>query len=736
MLKANINRVLAALLAATCGLLLQAPPIDYEVDLFGSHALGSLAHLHVGLLLALALLFADRIYLRTTFAGLLLGWIVRAWGQHYDPAVMIVSVPLYALMYAWTVECARYMGRPRAAAERRIERDDIARFALIGLLLYPLGWALPDYFLNLLLHAGNPADALNDAVQTFFAKHFGVSIMTLPLLLLLGEPPRRRARFGAGDLAVWLMLVIGLGVNLLVAAALHPAGAGAFDWIAAVLDYRFALVAILTWCALRLSPRAVAPILISVQLLLVLALARATPRVEDASGILGVLKVAFELAVLQLLVVLLLIINRDREDLLAHLREESRLEPITGLRNLNGLRVDLARLTPAPQEIGYLTLANLDRLVGGFGLRAQEALMHGVAEYLSELVDSYHMGTGQFALLPTAASIDWEALLRRLEQYDFRYAGESLRLTAYLGVAALQGSTHERIDAALDIASTAAQDAALHGETQPVRAHAALLRNTTASRDALALGSLALARVRARELELFFQPIKRLDAPLDQPLQCGEVLCRLRGADGALLLPHVFLREIEARGRSIELDLAVIDCLFRWVRQHSRHAALPRLGINLTGRSVTSDSFRSTLLNLLDTAPLPPGSLCFEITETEAIARFDAARRLLEDLRVRGCSIALDDFGVGMQSLERLRELQFDIVKIDGSFVRGIAARGRDYELVHAAASLARACGAEIVAEYVENAAIADCLRELGVRWGQGDYFGRAAPIELILQRA
>jgi EAL domain-containing protein (putative c-di-GMP-specific phosphodiesterase class I) len=161
---------------------------------------------------------------------------------------------------------------------------------------------------------------------------------------------------------------------------------------------------------------------------------------------------------------------------------------------------------------------------------------------------------------------------------------------------------------------------------------------------------------------------------------------------------------------------------------------LPRLGVNLTGRSVTSDSFRATLLELLDNAPLAPGALCFEITETEAIARFDAARRLLEDLRARGCLIALDDFGVGMQSLERLRELQFDIVKIDGSFVRGIAARGRDYELVHASATIARACGAEIVAEYVENAEIADCLRELGIRWGQGDYFGSAAPLDLILR--
>ena len=93
-----------------------------------------------------------------------------------------------------------------------------------------------------------------------------------------------------------------------------------------------------------------------------------------------------------------------------------------------------------------------------------------------------------------------------------------------------------------------------------------------------------------------------------------------------------------------------------------------------------------------------------------------------------------DDFGIGMQNFERLRELPFDIVKIDGSFVRGVAARTRDYELVRASVAVARACGADTVAEYVESAEIARCLRELGVSWGQGDYFGAAAPIDSMLK--
>ena len=735
MQQAKNNRIGKATLAAGCAVALQLWPIAYQADLFGTHALGSLAHLHVGLLLALAMLFTDRIYLRAAFAAVLLTWVVRAYQDEYSFGVILLTIPNYVLLYAWTVWCARHMGWPRDAAQRQVGREDVARFALVGLLLYPSGWALMNFLVALTEPTWNLSGAINDTVQVFFAKHFGVSIVTLPLLLWCGERPRARDRFGKGDRMVWALLVLGLGVNLCASFVLHRDGV---TLLATILDYRFALVAILTWCALRVSPRVVMPILIWTQLLLVFALAQATPRLEDVAGIFGLLKVAFELSVLQLLIVLLLIINRDHENLLEHLRDESQHEAITGLRNLNGLRAEVACMQPPPHEIAYLTLANLDRLAGGFGLRAQEALMQGTAAQLADCVESYHMGTGQFALLAknAAVPIDWNGVLQRLERYDFPYAGESLRLTPYLGIAVLEGTAPEQIDAGLDAASTAAQDAALHGETAPVHARAALLQNTSsASRDALAVGSLALARVRAREIELYFQPIMRLDAPPDQPLQYAEILCRLRGADGALMLPNMFLRELEARARSSELDVAVIECLFRWLREHPR-ANLPRLGVNLTGRSVASESFRDILLGMLDNAPVAPSSLCFEITETEAIARFSNARRLLEQLRERGCHIALDDFGVGMQSFERLRELPFDIVKIDGSFVRGVVARARDYELVHASVAVAHACGADIVAEYVENAEIAACLRELGVPWGQGDYFGAAAPLAGMLRNS
>lgn len=726
------GRAFRILLAGLAALILQQWSVGYQINLFGVHAQASLAHLHAGLLLALAMMYPERAYVRTAFVFTLAGWLWHAWGENYASAVLAVTPLLYLVMYAWTVWCARQMGWPRHPQEQRVAQGDVARFAAFGLILYPLGWGVGDYLISGV--ALDPNAALNDAIQTLFAKHFGVSVVTLPLLVLFTERVRENRRFGRAFWIVWLLLCLGLTLNLLATGILDRTGLGK-NVLAAILDYRFALVAVLTACVLRLRPRTVMPILMSVQLVLLFSLAQSTPDI-GAVGAIHLVKIAFELCVLQLLMVTLVLIRRDRDELFDKLRDESRHEAITGLPNLNGLHALLEGGTRAPCEIAYLSLANLDRLAGGFGLRAQEALMQGVAHDLSDQVDSFHMGTGQFALVARdqTAAPAWDRVLQRLEKYDFQYDGESLRLTPYLGVAVLEGSSTRQIDDALDAASTAAQDAALHGETHPVRAQPELLMgHSSAHRDAMAVASLALARVRAREIQLFFQPIKRISEPVDQSIRYGEILCRLGGPDGKLLMPAAFVHELESRGRSVELDLAVVDCLFHWLRAHAHDVTLPRLGINLAGRSVTSDSFRETLLGLVDAAPVPPSSLSFEITETAAIERFSDARRLIGALRDRGCHIALDDFGIGMQSFERLRELPFDVVKIDGSFIRGLSSHSRDFELIRASVAVARAYGAETVAEYVETHEIAECLDEIGVNWGQGDYFGSPFPIGVML---
>lgn len=245
-----------------------------------------------------------------------------------------------------------------------------------------------------------------------------------------------------------------------------------------------------------------------------------------------------------------------------------------------------------------------------------------------------------------------------------------------------------------------------------------------------------LARLRGGHLELYFHSIHSLRlTPQDKPGFCGEILCRLRTADGRVLMPATFTPLLEKAGRGAELDLAVVNAVVQMLQQYKvAPTHFRRLSLNLSGQGLASRSFHTQLWRTLAQSPIPLSCFCFEITETAAIHNADAARDLLQRLRAEGCLVAIDDFGTGLQTFERLKEFPVDVIKIDGSFVRSVAERGNDYVLVHACVSIAKAFGAQTVAEYVDSPSTLEVLRELGVDWGQGYLFSEPQPFADVLR--
>lgn len=308
--------------------------------------------------------------------------------------------------------------------------------------------------------------------------------------------------------------------------------------------------------------------------------------------------------------------------------------------------------------------------------------------------------------------------------------GRRIRALPYLGLADFDGY-REDLDERIQRAADAATEAKLRGELTPLRAgnreddHARSRQRLT-----LQLSTTILSRIRAGEVELYFQPIVPLRAAIVDGSVSGEVLCRVRNEAGQLLLPAQFLPELQANRRVAELDLAVLRRLSEWTGEHLHELPLIRyISVNIGSQSLASREFARELLRLVENFPLPPQRLCFEVTETAAITHTDESTALLTALRELGCQIAIDDFGVGFQSFERLKQIPVDVIKIDGSFVSGMTHSARDYELVRAAVMVARAFNAETVAEYVEDEATAEALRELQVDWGQGHYFAEPLPI-------
>jgi len=174
----------------------------------------------------------------------------------------------------------------------------------------------------------------------------------------------------------------------------------------------------------------------------------------------------------------------------------------------------------------------------------------------------------------------------------------------------------------------------------------------------------------------------------------------------------------------------------RWVISHALAyiAARPvgRSGlfsINLSGALINDEDALSFIAGELDASGVAPESICFEITETSAIANLINANAFISALRLKGCKFALDDFGSGMSSFAYLKHLPVDFLKIDGAFVKDMASDSIDAALVSAINDIGHVMGIETIAEFAEDDEIIARLRQMGVNYAQGYGVGRPEPL-------
>jgi diguanylate cyclase (GGDEF)-like protein/PAS domain S-box-containing protein len=220
--------------------------------------------------------------------------------------------------------------------------------------------------------------------------------------------------------------------------------------------------------------------------------------------------------------------------------------------------------------------------------------------------------------------------------------------------------------------------------------------------------------------ELYFQPILPIGEHCDRRPHY-ELLLRLRGESGNLVEPSAFIPAAERYNLMPSID--------RWVLSHALETLIYRgdpaaepytLALNLSGTTLNDARFLDFALDEIVAAAVPPGALCFEITETAAIASLDRVVSFMRALKAHGCRFSLDDFGTGLSSLTYLKNLPVDYVKIDGQFVRNVARDRADEAVVEAIARMARAFGIQAIAERVESREVMQRLAELGVAFAQG----------------
>jgi diguanylate cyclase (GGDEF)-like protein/PAS domain S-box-containing protein len=210
-----------------------------------------------------------------------------------------------------------------------------------------------------------------------------------------------------------------------------------------------------------------------------------------------------------------------------------------------------------------------------------------------------------------------------------------------------------------------------------------------------------------------------------------ELLLRMEDDKGRIVSPSAFLAAAERYDLSTKLDRLVTVTIFAWLNSHPEHLdRLALISINLSGHSLGDKEFLEFVTRQLDVTGIPPEKVCFEITETTAIANLARATHFMNVLKQRGCRFALDDFGSGLSSFAYLKNLPVDFLKIDGVFVKHIVDNSIDFAMVKSINEISHVMGKQTIAEFVESEAILEKLQEIGVDYAQGYHIGRPRPLE------
>jgi EAL domain-containing protein (putative c-di-GMP-specific phosphodiesterase class I) len=214
-----------------------------------------------------------------------------------------------------------------------------------------------------------------------------------------------------------------------------------------------------------------------------------------------------------------------------------------------------------------------------------------------------------------------------------------------------------------------------------------------------------------------------------------ELLLRMGGNDGELVPAAAFISIAEKAGMIQELDRWVVARALE-LAADPRHSGLGSvLHVNLSGASITDLSVLEFIERHLDEADADPACLTFEITETAAIHNFEVAAAFADRLTEFGCQVAIDDYGAGFGPFYYLKHLPFDLIKIDGDFVRNLPRNDVDQLTVQAIVGIARGLGKQTIAEFVQDDRTARMLRDYGVDMAQGFHLGAPRAIEAEARR-
>ncbi len=409
-------------------------------------------------------------------------------------------------------------------------------------------------------------------------------------------------------------------------------------------------------------------------------------------------------------------------------------DPLTSLYNRRRFEDELARFFHAAERIpsqAALLFFDLDEfkyINDTFGHRAGDSVLNRMAVEIRTLVRSgetlFRLGGDEFAVLMPHASLDdaqhlAERIVARISQTPLRLHEHTVRLTTSLGIAHFP--THA--DNAEDLVAHA--DAAMYQAKHTGKNRWNVYRPDRDSSREMATRLAWNDRIaRALEHDLLRLHFQGVYHAADGRLAHLEALIRMEDEanPGQLIMPAQFIEPAEKSGKILQIDRWVIG---RSIELLAGHPNLPAIAVNISGRSFDDPELPAWIGGQLRQRQVAPRRLLVELTETSAVSDMGDAARFIAALRDTGCPICLDDFGTGFSSFAYLKNLQADVLKIDGMFIRDLPSERDNQVFVRAIIEVAHGMGKLTVAEFVEDEATLQILRALGVDMVQGYHLDR-----------
>ncbi len=433
----------------------------------------------------------------------------------------------------------------------------------------------------------------------------------------------------------------------------------------------------------------------------------------------------------------------EARELSEQLSYQASHDALTGLLNRRAFEQRLQQLLETAQTeriehvFCYLDLDQFKVINDTCGHVAGDELLRQLGQLLNETIRDRdtlaRLGGDEFGILLERCSIKeaarvTTAVQNAIERFRFYWEEKSFNIGISIGVVPINQSSENMagVLSMADAACYAAKDAG-RNRTHIYAPDDTELAKRRGEMHWVAEINRALEESRFR---LYFQSIIPLSNH-ENHSEGYELLIRMQDETGRIIAPGAFLPAAERYNLATKLDRWVVSTAFEWFSRHREQLNQTLLcSINLSGNSLGDDEFLQFIIGQFEDLNLPPEKICFEVTETAAIANLTNATRFIKALKQRGCLFALDDFGSGLSSFAYLKNLPVDFLKIDGIFVKDIVDDPVHLAMVKSINEMGRVMGKKTIAEFVESDNIRKKLQELGVDYAQGFGIGRPQPLE------